>query len=114
MADQTAPKKPRDNSKALTKTQLYQELADATGLEKKKIGEVIDALHNLIQAELGEGGPGSLTLPGMIKLRRVEKPATPERKGRNPRTGEEMMISAKPATTVVRARVLKNLKDAVK
>ena len=113
MASKDAPQKPRDKSKALTKTQLYQELAEATGLSKIQIGEVLDALNNLIQAELNSDGPGSLTLPGMLKLRRVEKPATKERKGRNPSTGEEMMIPAKPKSTAVRARVLKNLKDSV-
>jgi nucleoid DNA-binding protein len=34
--------------------------------------------------------------------------------GRNPATGEPMMIKAKPARTVVKALALKSLKEMVK
>jgi nucleoid DNA-binding protein len=44
-----------------------------------------------------------------VKLKTVNKPATPARKGRNPFTGEEMMFKAKPASRKVRARALRNL-----
>jgi nucleoid DNA-binding protein len=39
------------------------------------------------------------------------KRATKARPGRNPFTGEEIMIAAKPARRVVRVRPLKALKD---
>ena len=48
---------------------------------------------------------------GLVKVKRVEKPATKERMGRNPATGEPMVISAKPKRTVVKALALKTLKE---
>ena len=53
------------------------------------------------------------TIPGLMKLRVVKKPATKARKGINPFTGEEMMFKAKPASKAVKATVLKGLKDMV-
>ncbi len=48
-----------------------------------------------------------------VKLRRVERAATQARKGRNPLTGEDIMIKAKPARKVIRALPLKALKDVL-
>ena len=53
-------------------------------------------------------------VPGLLKIKRVEKPATKARQGRNPATGEPIMIKAKPKRTVVRALPLKALKEMVK
>ena len=53
------------------------------------------------------------TVPGLLKLRVVKKPARKARKGTNPFTGEEMMFKAKPATKVVKVSALKGLKDMV-
>jgi nucleoid DNA-binding protein len=55
-----------------------------------------------------------VTLPGLLKIKRVEKPATKARMGRNPATGQEIMIKAKPKRTVVKAMALKALKEIVK
>src|SRR5262245_4896748 len=100
--------------KAATKTAMFQALADSTGLTKKQVSSVFDELTNLIEREVGKKGPGVVTLPGLLKIKKVKKPATKARQGRNPKTGEPMMISAKPAKTVVRARPLKALQDMVK
>jgi nucleoid DNA-binding protein len=53
------------------------------------------------------------TVPGLLKMRVVKKPATKARKGVNPFTGEEMMFKAKPASKVVKVAALKGLKDMV-
>ncbi len=50
-------------------------------------------------------------LPGLLKITTVRKPAVKARKGINPFTKEEAMFKAKPATTVVKVRPLKKLKD---
>jgi DNA-binding protein HU-beta len=100
--------------KALTKSAMFQELATATGLTKKQVTEVFDALTDLIKKQLGKKGPGILTLPGLLKLRRVATKAKPARQGKNPLTGEAITIKAKPAGVSVRARALKNLKEMVK
>ncbi|MCS7044971.1 MAG: HU family DNA-binding protein [Gemmataceae bacterium] len=93
---------------------MFQELANSTGLTKKQIGTVFDALTNFIHAQVGKKGPGVMTLPGLLKIKRVEKPATKAREGRNPQTGETMIIPAKPKRTVVKATCLKALKEMVK
>jgi nucleoid DNA-binding protein len=101
-------------TKPATKSATYQKLAEATGLTRKQVTGFFDELTNLIKQELGKKGPGVFNLPGLIKIKRVEKKATPARPGRNPQTGAEIMIKAKPKRTVVRAVALKALKDMVK
>jgi nucleoid DNA-binding protein len=102
------------NSKAMTKSAVQQEIAKATNLTRSQINQVFDALTGLIRKELGKKGPGLFTVPGLLKLRLVKKPATKARKGINPFTKQETMIKAKPARNVVRARPLKALNDLVK
>jgi nucleoid DNA-binding protein len=62
---------------------------------------------------LGKKGPGIVNLFGLLKIKKVEKPATKQRKGRNPLTGEEITIKAKPKRTVVKVQALKSLKDMI-
>ena len=100
--------------KSATKSAMFQELAGKTGLTKKQIGGVFDALTGFIHDQVGKKGPGVVTLPGLLKVKRVEKPATKARPGRNPMTGQEIMIPAKPKRTVVKALCLKALKEMVK
>ena len=100
--------------KALTKSAVQQELSQTTGLSRKQVGEVFDALTALIHREVGKKGPGVFAFAGLLKIKRVHKPATKERMGRNPATGEPMMIKAKPARTVVKSLPLKSLKEMVK
>jgi nucleoid DNA-binding protein len=100
--------------KAMAKSALYQELAEQTGLSKKQVASVFDALSNtVIKRELGKKGPGLFTIPGLLKLRIVKKDATPARRGIDPFTKQERMFPAKPASVKVRARALKNLNDLV-
>ena len=99
--------------KARTKSDILATLAESTGLSKKQISEVVEKLSALITSDLGKKGPGMFTLPGLAKFKLVRKPATPARKGINPKTKEEIMIKAKPATNVVRIRALKALKESV-
>ena len=98
----------------VSKSAMFQSLAEATGLSRKQIATVFDELTNLIKRDVGKKGPGVFALPGLLKIKRVNKPATKARQGRNPATGEPMMIKAKPARTVVRAQPLKGLKEMVK
>ncbi len=101
-------------NRPLTKSVVYQELATTTGLSRKQVAEVFDALGTLVKRELGKKGPGIFTLPGLAKMRLVRKPATKARKGKNPFTGEEMLFKAKPARNVVKIQPLKALKEMVK
>ncbi len=99
--------------KAATKSAMYQALAEKTDLPKKQVAVVIDALVDFINEQVGKKGPGLVTLPGLLKIKRVEKPATKARMGRNPQTGEPVTIKAKPKRTVVKAYPLKALKEVV-
>jgi nucleoid DNA-binding protein len=59
-------------------------------------------------------GSGEFQIPDTgVKIRRVKKPARKARMGRNPATGEEIKIAAKPAHTVVKVLALKALKDTI-
>ncbi len=109
MADNNASK-----AKAMTKSALFQEIANSTKLTRKQVSEVFDALAKLVTRELGKKGPGTFTLPGMAKLKLVRKPATKARQGINPFTKQPQMFKAKPARNVVRIRPLKALNEKVK
>ncbi|HUD96251.1 MAG TPA: HU family DNA-binding protein [Woeseiaceae bacterium] len=102
-----------DNSKAPTKSEIYAQIASDTGLTKKDVAAMFDSLSAQIKKSLGGRGPGLFTLPGLLKMRVVKKPATKARKGVNPFTGEEMMFKAKPASKTVKVAALKGLKDMV-
>ena len=100
--------------KPATKSATYQKLADATSLSRKQVASFFDELSKLIKSELSKKGPGVFNVPGLLKIKRVEKAPTKARQGRNPLTGEPITIKAKPKRTVVRALPLKALKEMVK
>jgi DNA-binding protein HU-beta len=97
--------------KAPTKSEVYGAIADKTELSRKQVSSVMDALNEQMVKSLKKNG--LFTIPGVAKLVVKKKPATKARKGRNPFTGEEIMIKAKPASKTVRIRPLKNLKEQV-
>jgi len=98
--------------KPTTKSESLTYIAEETGFSKVEVGMVFDSLTNLIQRDLKKG-PGVYTVPGLMKIKVVRKPATRARKGVNPFTGEEMMFKAKPARNIVKVLALKGLKDMV-
>ncbi|MEX2168679.1 MAG: HU family DNA-binding protein [Pirellulales bacterium] len=100
-------------AKPLSKTEVLTNIADATGLTKKQVGSVFDALTEQIKKSVTGRGPKSFTLPGLCKIVVQHKPATKERKGINPFTKEETTFKAKPARNVVKIRPLKKMKDMV-
>ena len=104
-----------DKPKAATKTEVLSALADSTGLTKKQIGTVMDGLTAYINSQIGKKGPGMFSIPGLLKLKLVRKPASKARKGPKPGSpGEMIEYKAKPARNIVRARPLKNLHEMVK
>jgi nucleoid DNA-binding protein len=101
------------SAKAMSKSEILSGISETTGLSRKQVGSVFEAMAGQIQKSLGRNGPGAYTVPGLMKLVVVRKPATKAHKGVNPFTGEETMFKAKPARNVVKIRALKNLKDMV-
>ena len=101
--------------KAMSKTELVGRIADSTELTKRDVNAVLESLGEQIEKSLGRRGPGVFTLPGLVKIEKKRVPARKARKGvPNPfKPGELMDIAAKPASTKVKVRPLKNLKDMV-
>jgi len=97
--------------KPLTKSQVLAEMAEATGLSKKDVSAVLDALTTQISNAVGKKGPGQFTIPGLCKIVVQNKPATKKRQVRNPQTGEMVWAEPKPARRVIKVRALKALKD---
>jgi nucleoid DNA-binding protein len=97
----------------MTKTGILNEIASATALTRKQVDAVIEELEALIKRHISKKGVGEFTLPGLLKVRAVKRPATKKRLGRNPATGAEIMIPAKPASIRVRVAALKRLKEMV-
>jgi nucleoid DNA-binding protein len=99
--------------KPMTKSEIVSGIADTTGLTKKDVGSVFDAMSAQIKKSLGRSGSGAYAVPSLMKIVVQRKPATKARKGINPFTKEETIFKAKPARNVVKIRPLKNLKDMV-
>ena len=99
--------------KARTKSQVYGDLAECTELTRRDVAGVFDSLADLIKKDIGKRGPGTFTVPGLMKIKVVRKPATKARMGINPFPKEEMMFKAKPARNVVKVLALKGLKSMV-
>ncbi len=115
MAENKAPK--ADGAgKPLSKSAVYQTLAEKTTLSKKQVADFFDALTELVKRELGKKGPGVVNvLPGLIQLKLKRMPASKARQAPNRfKPGEMMTIKAKPARNVIRPRALKALKELVK
>ena len=98
----------------LTKSVMFSELAERTELSKKQITLVFDELQNLINGHVKRNAAGIFTLPGLLKIKVVRKPATKSRKGINPFTGEPAVFKAKPARNVIKVQALKALKEMAK
>jgi nucleoid DNA-binding protein len=100
-------------TKARTKSEIVNVLAEAAELTRKDVNVMFDVLSCVIKTDLGKSGPGVFTVPGLMKIRVIKKPATKARKGTNPFTGEPMTFKAKPARNIVRIRPLTALKSMV-
>ncbi|XOV87455.1 MAG: HU family DNA-binding protein [Pseudomonadota bacterium] len=114
-ATKAAPKKAPAIKDKYTKSTILAEIATNTELSKKQVSAVLDELSSIIERHIRKGGAGEFTMPGLLKIKTVKKPATKARKNvPNPfRPGEVMDVAAKPASTRVRILPLKGLKEMV-
>jgi DNA-binding protein HU-beta len=95
----------------LTQTQLADAVADRAGLSRTEAKRALAALEGVVLTEIGNAE--KVKIGNLVQLTVRVKPSTKARKGRNPATGEEITIAAKPASVDVRARVLAKTKTAV-
>ena len=96
---------------APTKSEIVAQICKDSELSRKQVAAVFESLNGIIKKSLR--GPGLFTLPGLLKMKVVKKPATKAREGINPFTKEKMVFKAKPASKKVRALPLKSLKAFV-
>src|SRR5437868_3921362 len=94
----------------MTQTQLADAVAEKAGLSRADAKKAISALEEVILDEIGNAE--KVKIGGVVQLDVRVRPATQERPGRNPATGEEITISAKPASVAVKARPLAKAKAA--
>lgn len=97
---------------AFNKSSLTAHLADHAGVELKHAKAVLASLEATVLASIHKKGLGEFTLPGLLKISAQNVPAKKKRLGKDPFTGQERMFAAKPATTKIKTRALKKLKDA--
>ncbi len=95
----------------LTQTQLVTAVADRAELSKADAKRALEALDQIVLDELGNAQ--KVRIGGLVQLTVRVKPAQKARKGRNPATGEEITIAAKPAAVDLRARPLARAKAAL-
>ena len=106
-----ATKKRKTLDTRLTKTQIVTQIAEENELSKKQVNGVLESLAEVIELHIKKRSVGEFVLPGLLKIQTVKKPARKARKGINPFTKEEVMFKAKPASTTVKVRALKKLKE---
>lgn len=94
-----------------TKSEVFNAVSESTGLSKKEVAGVFDAITAEIAKALKKTGPQQFTIPGLCKIVVKNVPAKPRREVRNPATGEMIWADPKPASKTVRVRALKNLKE---
>ena len=90
---------------ALTKAEIAEALFDQLGLNKREARELVDLFFEELRSSLATGEQIKLSGFGNFDLRRKN-----QRPGRNPKTGEEIPISAR---TVVTFRPGQKLKERV-
>lgn len=103
------PKKP------MTKSEIQAAIAEATKLTKKDVAAVLDELAVVIKKSVGAKAAGAFVYPGLFKIERKTVPAKKARKNvADPfHPGEFRDYPAKPASSKIKIRPLKGLKDAL-
>jgi len=96
---------------ALTQSQFVNALADRAELSKADAKRALAALEDIVLDEIADAQ--KVRIGGLVQLTVRMKAATKKRKGRNPATGEEIEIAAKPASVDLRARPLARAKTAL-
>jgi integration host factor subunit alpha len=89
----------------LTKAKIIEKIADQIGYPKNHSSEILESLFEIIKRSLESGD--DVLISGFGKFCVKEKG---ERRGRNPSTGEDMMMKPKKVVTF---RCSRNLRDKI-
>jgi integration host factor subunit alpha len=87
----------------MTKSDIVEAIHQRVGFSKKRSTEVVAMVLDLIKEALDEGEKVKISGFGNFELRRKEP-----RKGRNPQTGEEIVITERQVLTFKPSQVLKD------
>jgi len=93
----------------LTQPQLVEEVAYETGFSKADVKILLTALNEVVTDNVSNCV--RVKLAGVIIEPALRK-ATKKRMGRNPQTGEEVEVAAKPASVRIKVTATRPLKDA--
>lgn len=102
MAQNSVPRKKYQKMTTLTKAELADMLFERVGLNKREAKDMVESFFEEIRNSLQAGDTVKLSGFGNFQCR--EKPQRP---GRNPKTGEEMPISARRVVTFHASQKLK-------
>lgn len=91
----------------LTKAELAELLFDSVGLNKREAKDMVEAFFEEIRQSLEAGDTVKLSGFGNFQLR-----DKPQRPGRNPKTGEEIPITARRVVTFHASQKLKGMVEA--
>ena len=111
------PAAPKTTKKSITKAEIYDSISKTLGDKpKSEVKAFFTALEGLVTKQLGKKGPGMITLPGLVKLTAVKKPASKggEKKPNPFKPGEFIVTKPKAASVKVKARALKAFAEALK
>jgi nucleoid DNA-binding protein len=113
-AQTSLQQKARSIADKQTRAEILRLIAGETGLSAKEVRSVFLCAADLAKRHIMKRGSGEFSIPEMaLKIIRKTRPATKKRMGRNPKTGEAVMIPARSARQIVRVRVLKGLKEVL-
>ena len=99
-------------AKPRSKGDVYNTIAGQTELSRKQVASVFDTMTKIMENDLKS--VKVFQVPGLMKVIRIDKPATKAMKRPNPfKPGEMMTVKAKPAHKTVKVRPLKGLKALV-
>lgn len=96
----------------LTFNTIISDVAQKLNITKKEVKTIADEINNAVLEGLLSGKKVGIGNLGQIFVK--IKPASKEKKGRNPLTGQEIMVPAKPAKAVPKFSFSKTLKEEVK
>jgi len=100
MAKTAAAKKP--SAKAPTKSEILNNIAESTGVAKKEVGAVLEALAGEIKKALGSRGPGVFAVPGLVKITKQRSRPVPPRRTYRIRSSQASSWIRQPARPTTR------------
>ena len=95
----------------MNRRDLIAALAERIETDKRNAEAALQSFIDVITDTVSKGE--AVAISGFAKFARRDVPAKPRRMGRNPATGEEIMLAPKPASRSVKITPLKAFKDAV-